>query len=313
MIKRLNIAAFMLCTPVTFSTIAATDDAFFTPEKVTAGLSIGTLSGQTRERVYDDPEDGGRKLSQLDWKYNNAAVAKGSVEWDLLPLISLGASGWTTLAGRGGRMDDYDWEIDTQEKWTDHSSHPNTKLNYANQFDLNIKSWIFNEPEWRVGLMAGYQESRYSFHSKGGTYNYNNGQDIGEWPADIIGIGYQQKFRMPYIGITGKYRYNDFEMSGMFKYSGWTRSSDNDEHYLSKQTFNSKVRNQNYFSLSGDIGYYLTDKAKIYLEGSWSRVINKKGDMSVYDHTSGTSESGDDASGIESYSFMTSIGLKYTF
>ncbi len=37
--------------------------------------------------------------------------------------------------------------------------------------------------------------------------------------------------KMPYIGLTGSYRYEDFELGGTFKYSGWVESSDNDEHY----------------------------------------------------------------------------------
>ncbi|ELX5462235.1 omptin family outer membrane protease [Salmonella enterica] len=35
---------------------------WFTPEKVSAGLSLGALSGSAKERVYQD----GRRLSQLD-------------------------------------------------------------------------------------------------------------------------------------------------------------------------------------------------------------------------------------------------------
>ncbi|WP_422842141.1 omptin family outer membrane protease, partial [Acinetobacter variabilis] len=36
---------------------------------------------------------------------------------------------------------------------------------------------------------------------------------------------------MPYIGLTGNYRYDSFEFGGSFKYSGWVKASDNDEHY----------------------------------------------------------------------------------
>ncbi|EHE2730934.1 omptin family outer membrane protease, partial [Salmonella enterica] len=37
--------------------------------------------------------------------------------WDLLPRVSVGASGWTTLAGRGGNMVDRDW-LDTSNPGT---------------------------------------------------------------------------------------------------------------------------------------------------------------------------------------------------
>ncbi len=41
---------------------------------------------------------------------------------------------------------------------------------------------------------------------------------------------------MPYIGLTGSYRYEDFELGGTFKYSGWVEASDNDEHYDRKES-----------------------------------------------------------------------------
>ena len=48
---------------------------------------------------------------------------------------------------------------------------------------------------------------------------------------------------MPYIGLTGSYRYEDFELGGTFKYSGWVEASDNDEHYDpgKRITYRSKI------------------------------------------------------------------------
>lgn len=65
-------------------------------------------------------------------------------------------------------MVDRDWmDSSNPGTWTDESRHPDTQLNYANEFDLNIKGWLLNEPNYRLGLMAGYQESRYSFTARG--------------------------------------------------------------------------------------------------------------------------------------------------
>ncbi len=83
---------------------------------------------------------------------------------------------------------------------------------------------------------------------------------------------------MPYIGLTGSYRYEDFELGGTFKYSGWVESSDNDEHYDpgKRITYRSKVKDQNYYSVAVNAGYYVTPNAKVYVEGAWNRVTNKK-------------------------------------
>lgn len=165
--------------------------------------------------------------------------------------------------------------------------------------------------------MAGYQESRYSFKVTGGSANYTD-EDTGErysegFPSDLRVGAYRQHYKMPYVGITGRYRYQNFEVGGTFKYSGWVHSSDNDEHYLRDITFRSKVKNQNYYSLAADLGYYVTPNAKVYVEGNWSRVTNKKGDMSAYNYAEGWEDGEKNSSGIENYSFMTTVGLKYTF
>lgn len=312
---RWNLFALSFFAPVALASVANAGD-IFTPEKVSAEIGLGSLSGKSKERVYDGDGGSGRKLSQLDWKYNHAAIVKGALDWDLMPWLSVGASGWTTLASRGGYMVDSDWQDENKEGWTDQSRHPNTRLNYANEFDLNIKGWLLNEPAYRLGVMAGYQESRYSFQSTGGTFNYTDEDtglaEVGEFSADKV-IGYKQRFTMPYIGLTGRYRYENIEVGGTFKYSAWVRTSDNDEHYLNSTTFKDKIKNQNYYSLSGNVGYYLQPNAKVYIEGVWNRITNKKGSLSANNYDEGITESAAGSSGVENYSFMTTVGLKYTF
>ncbi|EBW9495524.1 protease [Salmonella enterica subsp. salamae serovar Sofia] len=279
-------------------------------------VGLGNLSGKTKERVYD-ADSGGHKNSQLNWKYNNAAIIKADINWDLMPLISIGASGWTTIASHGGYMDDTDWQDETQKGWTDQSKHPDTRLNYANEFDFNVKGWLLNESDYRVGVMAGYKESRYSFKSSGGSFNYTDeetGQSyIGSFPVGMTVIAYKQRFKMPYVGLIGSYRYERFELGGSFRYSGWVHSSDNDEHYLTNTTYRAHINDQKFYSLTGNVGYYLTPKAKVYVEGVWSRITNKKGSLSSNDYGKGEEAYAENTSGIENYSFITTAGLKYYF
>ncbi|HAN2194250.1 TPA: omptin family outer membrane protease, partial [Escherichia coli] len=128
-------------------------------------------------------------------------------------------------------------------------------------------------------------------------------------------IGYKQHFKMPYIGLTGNYRYDSFEFGGSFKYSGWVKASDNDEHYNPEKriTYRSDVNNQNYYSVSLHAGYYITPAAKVYVEGTWNRITNKKGDTSLYSRNLNISDHTKNGAGIESYNFMTTAGLKYYF
>lgn len=316
---RLKFMIITLLAPVIFNSQASTEATFFTPEKVSTDISLGTLNGKAKERVYE-PDEGGRKVSQLDWKYNNAAILKGAINWELIPWISVGASGWTTLDSRSGNMIDRDWRNPgAPGTWTDESRHPNTRLNYANEFDLNVKGWLLNEPAYRLGIMVGYQESRYSFTAKGGTYIYSSEWKFrdytGAFPDGERAIGYKQRFKMPYVGLTGSYRYDDFEFGSTFKYSGWVESTDNDEHYAPEKriTYRDKVRKQNYYSVAVNAGYYVTPHAKVYVEGTWNRVTNKKGDTSLYDRNDNTSDNNKNSAGIENYNFRTTAGLKYYF
>ncbi len=62
------------------------------------------------------------------------------------------------------------------------------------------------------------------------------------------------------------------------------KASDNDEHYNpeKRSTYRSDVNNQNYYSVSLHAGYYITPAAKVYVEGTWNRITNKKGGTSLY-------------------------------
>lgn len=95
-----KLLAIMLVAPVVFCSQAASTSDLFSPESINTEINLGTLSGKTKERVYE-PEEGGRKVSQLDWKYSNAAILKGAVNWGLNPWLSVGAAGWSTLNSRG--------------------------------------------------------------------------------------------------------------------------------------------------------------------------------------------------------------------
>lgn len=284
-------------------------ERFFTPENISTALSLGLLSGEAKERAYN-PLDNGREISQLNWKYKNAVIIKGNVDWDLSPWASLDFDGWTTLTSTPGQMDDYDWMDGSQKQWTDHSSHPDTRLRYANEFDLSIKGWILNNKNYRFGAVAGYQQSSFNWLSKGGYYNYSKG-DPGMFEPGKPAASYQQKFAIPYIGLAGLYRYNKLEIDGNFKYSGWVHASGEDQHYLRDITFKSKTDNQEYYSLSASAGYYITDNAKVYLQGSWNRMLNKKGSTSI--KYMGMTHNVNDTSGIEHTNFITTVGLKYSF
>ncbi|WP_313685608.1 omptin family outer membrane protease [Pantoea sp.] len=284
----------------------------FSPESLSVATSVGMLGGKSKELVYD--ASNARKVSQLDWKIKNVAILKGDISWDAWSFLTLNARGWTSLASGSGHMDDYDWQNANQSSWTDHSSHPSTDVNYANEYDLNVKGWFLQGDDYKVGAVAGYQETRFSWTATGGSYNYDNGELVGDFPNGQAGIGYSQRFSMPYIGLVGHYRINDFEFNAQFKFSDWVRAHDNDEHYLRELTFREKTSNSRYYGASVDAGYYVTENAKVFAEFTYSKYEEGKGGTQVIDTPTGESASfGGDAAGISNKNYTVTVGLQYRF
>lgn len=280
-------------------------------EDVSVEVGMGMLSVTTKERVYDPNNN--HKVSQLNWNAHNTPILRTMLEWRVIPELSLGLAGWSTVAKRGGVMDDYDWEDENQKGWTSKSHHPRSQLNRANQFDLSVKYWLLSNEDTRIGIVSGYQQTRYRFNAYGGQYNYDNGQNIGTLPDSLLGISYRQTFKTPYIGLLASYRYQRWEVGGEVKYSAWGRASDVDEHYLTDTTFWASVNKQKFAALSVNAGYYLTDHAKVYFEGTWGATFNQKGRLSYYDREEDIAGSLSRGAGIENTVLMGSVGLRYNF
>ncbi|MGR4049735.1 omptin family outer membrane protease [Kosakonia cowanii] len=283
----------------------------FSSDSFSVSASAGMLSGKSNELVYDET---GRKISQLNWKIKNVAIVKGDLSWNPYSFLTINARGWTSLASGAGHMDDYDWLNESQSGWTDHSTHPDSDVNYANEFDLNLKGWIFQDANYKAGVVAGYQETRFSWTALGGAYEYDNGTSVGTFPPGERGIGYSQRFTMPYVGLAGQYRIDNFEFNALLKFSDWVRAHDNDEHYMRDLTFREKTSNSRYYGASLDAGYYVTPHAKVFAEFTYSKYKEGKGGTQIIDTNSGESEFiGGDAAGIANKNYTITAGLQYRF
>ncbi|WP_175486159.1 omptin family outer membrane protease [Xenorhabdus japonica] len=172
---------------------------------------------ESKEYLYGNSNAAKHKSSQLNWKIGDALIAKGKISWEPFDRLTVNAGGWVKLGERNSSMDDYDWIDLNQSHWTDWSHSPNTPLNYANEFDLNAAGWLVKQSDYKLGAVLGYQETRFSWTTYGGHYIYDNGTEVGELPSKA-GIGYKQKFSLPYIGLAGQYRYQDFEFNLLLKY-----------------------------------------------------------------------------------------------
>nr|WP_159466556.1 omptin family outer membrane protease [Scandinavium goeteborgense] len=277
--------------------------------------SLGYMGGESREYVYDND----RLLSRLDWKMKNAAILKMEANYDVLPWLSVNAAGWTTLAAGSGSLKDRDWQDLNSTNNTD-TSFSSATLNEANEYDLSLRGWIFNSENYKAGLIAGYQESRFSMTGKGGTYDYagtdangnydpNLPREQGTFPANQSVIGYKQTYRAPYIGLIGKYAINDFEFNALMKYSHWVDAKDNDNHYLTGATSATNTSSAELWAGQINAGYWVTPQAKVFTEADYTYYPNKKGKIEQWDNDGYQSASS--GGGIQNRNWTITAGLQY--
>ncbi len=273
--------------------------------------SLGVLSGKAHEYVYYS--ETGSKLSQLDWHIKNAAIINGELNYDFLAWLSINGRGWITLAKNKAAMDDYDWFDPNQKSWTDWSHHENTHLNYANELDLSLRAWLMQKQSYKLGLAAGYQWDSFSWRATGGCYQYNNGTETGCFPGNQPGIGYQQKFRAPYVGLAGKYFINNFEFNALLKFSDWVSAQDHDEHYARNLTFTERGTHSKYYAATINSGYFVTRNAKIFVEASYNHYSNGRADTEIIDNDTGYHEHDSNSAGLSNKNYTLALGLQYLF
>ncbi|EUM16594.1 hypothetical protein L465_00408 [Enterobacter sp. BIDMC 29] len=277
--------------------------------------SLGYMAGESKEFVYYD----GRQLSRLDWKMKNAAILKLEANYDILPWLSINAAGWTTLASNSGHMNDYDWQDPNSSQYTDSSSSSAT-LNEANEYDLSIRGWVLNNNNYKAGLIAGYQETRFSFTAKNGSYDYAGTDDDGNYdptaprdrgtfPHGQSLVGYKQTYRTPYIGLIGKYTVNDFEFNALMKYSHWVDGKDNDNHYLTGATSTTNTSRAELWAGNVNAGYWITPHAKVFTEATYTYYPNKHGDIKQWDKDGYESEH--NGGGIQNRNWTVTAGVQY--
>lgn len=275
--------------------------------------------GEAKEYVFNgNTRD---MISLLNWEIKNAPTIKADFTWELRSWLTMNINGWTTLSSNTVTMDDYDWR-DPQARAlnTDWSHHPNTSLNSANKVDINFTSWFVQKPNYKVGILAGYEQSRFSWTAKGGEYHYGVTDSSGSYTQgtamliegkfadDKVLGGYQQKFKAPYIGLVGRYTNNKYEFNAIAKMSQWVRARDQDEHYARNITFYEKGEMSDYYSVTLNGGYYISPKVKLFGEATWNDYKFAPATTTIKGNSSYKGNAG-----ISSKYYNLGIGAQYQF
>ncbi|WP_131782137.1 omptin family outer membrane protease [Legionella gresilensis] len=309
--KKPSILAMMSLVSLLPITASASDsDTAYKFEGLSFNAALGHLSGEAHEYVYEPNTN--KKISQLDWRIDNSLIAKAELNYDLRPWLSINGKGWATLAKGSGFMDDYDWLSDRQSHWTDWSYHENTHLNNANGIDFSLQTWLLNKPNYKLGLLGGYEKNSFNFRAKGGCFIYENGRQVGCFSNNEPGIGYRQVFKTPYVGLAGKYAINNFELNLLLKLSNWVKSEDQDKHYSRNLTFKEWGNNAKYHSLTLNAGYYFTQNTKVFAEASYANYGNTRADTEIKSNSLGRRLFIPNSAGLDNKNYILALGVQYT-
>ena len=282
-------------------------------------LSLGLLNGEAKEHVYDyETIDGSRRqLSRLDWDLDNVAMGGANGTVRLLDKLTINGGYWTKLSEGGGEMDDYDWLDTGSTDWT-HYSLSDVDVTEGYVFDLNV-AWDLVS-DWNgltARALAGYKQDGWKWEDSGVYLLY---PEYGYVPQDLYGenmINYEQEFRMPYLGASADWQWNDFTVSGHLSWSPIVEADDWDEHVARSLHFHETFEGGDMLGLGVEARYQFTQGFMdgVFLSAGleYQSIDLMVGDMEMEDYSTGETGGDEDTAGIENEYTTVSLGLGVYF
>lgn len=298
-----------IINPETLWATSSSCSSCYKYDSINFDLGLGVMAGESKEYVYEQYSS--HKISELDWKINSSWIIKGQINADVLSWLTVNVSGWNTIVKGDAYMNDYDWLFSNQSSWSHHSYHENTRLKNANEIDVKGIGWFINNYNVKLGVLAGFEWSSFSYLANGGCYSYYNGVITGCFPANEKVIGYRQRFATPIIGLSGKFTRNDFEFSGDIKYGPWVTASDTDEHYLRNLIFKERGTNAKFYSADLTAGYYICSSTKLFLQGVINEFTNARANTTITSTSYSGSISIPDSAGLSNKNYIAALGVLF--
>ncbi len=293
--------------------------------------SVENGKGISFENVYNN----NRKISKLTWKFDNILMSKirmGIIFDDLFEL-NLSYSTSNNNSYKNGKMTDLDWLGENgggndgntdYNNWT-HYSHSVVKTNIQ-EFDIHTRTIFYK----KISINAGYRQQEFEFEDKTQNYIYScdlyarldaiscvNGlRNISNDLKSINHINYNQRFRIPYIGIglQDKFFNNKLAIDIFGAYSNAVFADDYDHHVVRSKVTTGKFYRGKYYNFGGNISYKFYENFAMRLGYEYSEIPLIKGNSKIisYDpkYLSTTTKNG---AGLSSKFEKISFGLSYLF
>ena len=235
------------------------------------------------------------KNSQLDHRNKFISLLTLGIEYKPLNWLSFGFNASFSLAKRSAkyRMDDYDWQDveNPMDPLTDHSWHTQGKYKYVN-LDLFGKIRYLQLSLNNCGLLnfyaiIGFRYVEMSAIQNGQSYflylsNSLTGgiiplSEYHEENEKIDGLKYRQRMWLPYYGLAVEYKYKAFSSILTFKNSFLNIGTAYDAHYMQDMYSRERYKMLFNYTLSLNVGYWITDNIRAFVEASINHTLYKKG------------------------------------
>jgi outer membrane protease/TolB-like protein len=268
--------------------------------------SLGILQGESGEYVYD----GEHTLSELMWDLSGLTMAGLVLSSRFGERFSVNAGFWTALNKGNGEMTDYDWFIEGLD-WT-HYSRSEVEVEKAQIFDLNAAFTLVESDFFSLSALAGYKQDFWQWTDSAQEFIYSvyGFRDTrGDFGGESM-IDYEQKFRIPYIGVNAGGIIGDVIIWNTYlHYSPLVKADDKDHHIARGLHFEETFKNIDYVAFGAAAGIRLTERLQIAGEMHAQSIPESRGDMYIVEYD----ETFTDSAGISHDSVMLSVTATWRF
>ena len=274
-------------------------------EKFSFELNTGVLNGESLEKVLW----GDHLASELIWRLESVPIIGMQFGYQINQKFSININGWSKVGESTSTMDDYDWLEKSNSKHT-HWSSSSTELEKAYNLDINIDYSIYETEKMDFKTMIGFKNSSQKWVASGGSGVYF-GIPVS-FPDGPV-ITYEENFYVPYLGFAYDYTINKWSYNTFITGTTIAWANNYDNHHLRDLTFEENIHNISYLNFGGDISYSIRENLAVNLAISYQKYFHAVGDTTQTNDKTGEVKTFDSSSGMEHYSYITSIGLIYSF
>jgi plasminogen activator len=260
-------------------------------DRMTIEAFGGYLTGQGREYVSNAPSSQD-KLSQLNWRIDNAFVVGGRMAVSPIEGLTLRARGWIHVKS-SNTMDDYDWLAGYLgfNSWTDWSHHTDTDMAKAWQGDVSAAYRWWQDEDLAFSVIGGYRYMTMKWNAKGGSFVYSTFDfydTVGTFQPGQLGIAYQQWWSTPYFGLGLVYKMGALTLTSELVGSPWAYGRDKDHHVLRSLVFTEDFRPTTFFSATVGAEYQYADWLAFTARAEYTGYGQASGATKMLDGLSGS-------------------------